>query len=140
MKRNLLTIAIAIAVMFLVPIATLAQQPKGAFSISNDTGATIHYQIRWGNEPWKDQTLRSGWVRRHWHTLDSQGRAPRPYVRFDRIGGDGKYTEQIQQVGFYNVWDRGPVPVIDIQWNITPPKAYYFEYSPNGREIYLKEK
>jgi hypothetical protein len=137
MKRNLLAIALAIAVMSLAPIATLAQQPMGAFSIDNNTGVTLYYQVRWGDGPWVDWTLMNGWINRHWHPLDSRGEAPTPQVRYDVIGGDGGFTEQIYDMEFYSVWNTSSGGLVNVRWDVTPPKAYYFRFSPDGRFIQL---
>src|SRR2546423_7506396 len=61
---------------------------SGAFSIENETGVTIRYQVKWGEQhPWKLITLNRGHIETHSYPLgeNRNGRAPTPYVRFDRI-------------------------------------------------------
>lgn len=60
---------------------------SGAFSISNDTGMTINYFVKWGNKSaWKPVTLANHRVETHSHSLDGNKLAPTPYVNFDSIG------------------------------------------------------
>jgi hypothetical protein len=146
-------------VMFLAQIAPLAQQEprgsvthdlpssRGAFSISNNTGFTIHYSVRWGNGDWDKTTIENGETYTHSYPLDSKGEAPTPYVRFDRFVDDGsRVTEHLQKVEFYEVreggYRRNIGPGRETMYrrlNINTPNRYYFKTSPNGRELYLKE-
>jgi hypothetical protein len=110
---------------------------SGAYSIQNSTGATINYQYRWGNRhPWKSMSLPSGRIETHSYPLgeNRNAGAPTPYVRFDRIGGDGRtYTPQEYRMGFYAVGYAGYGPTV----NRTQPKRYYFEYAADRRHINL---
>ncbi len=152
MKLILSTILLAVAVMLLAQTAAQAQEPlghscadcpsyKGAFSIKNDTGVTIHYQVRWGNrQPWKKMILENGHTLTHSYPLgeDRNKAVPTPYVRFDRIGGDGaNFTAQEYRMEFYAVgyagYGVGPQKK-------TEPKLYVFRYAANGRDLGLFAK
>jgi hypothetical protein len=107
---------------------------KGAFSIENSTGVTIPYDYKWGSEgPWKRVSLRSGHTETHSYPLGANrsGRAPTPYVRFDRIGGDGRFTPKEYRMGFYAVGYAG----FGANANNTQPKKYYFQYAPDGKTL-----
>jgi|SRR5262245_54724796 len=109
---------------------------SGAFSIENKTGITINYQYRWGNRhPWKSMSLRSGWIETHSYPLGENRNAqvPSPYVRFDRIGGDGRYTNKEYLMEFYATGYAGYGPTV----NRTEPKRYYFEFANDGRHLNL---
>jgi hypothetical protein len=136
------------ALIALAPIAAPAQvgtscadcpNYSGAFSIENTTGITIHYEYRWGDKhAWKKMTLGSGHIETHSYPLgeDRNKKVPTPYVRFDRIGGDGKVTFQEYQVEFHAVGYAGFGP----KQNKTEPKRYVFRYAANGRDLDLKAK
>src|SRR5579859_8237182 len=82
----------------------------GAFSIENETGVTIPYEYKWGeSQPWKKMSLRSGHIEKHTYPLgeNSNGSAPTPFVRFDRIGGDGRYTPKEYRMEFYAIGYSG---------------------------------
>ena len=111
---------------------------SGAFSIENTSGVTIPYQVRWGNGAWKQISLRSGHTEIHSYPLGENraGKAPPPHVRFDRIGGDGKFTAQEYHMKFHAVGYAGYGP----STNTTQPKRYYFEYAADGRTLNLFER
>jgi hypothetical protein len=112
---------------------------SGAFSIENETGVTIRYQVKWGDQhPWKPITLNSGHIETHSYPLgeNRNGRAPTPYVRFDKIGGDGKFTPQEFRMEFYAVGYAG----YGARTNNTGPKKYYFKYAPDGRMLDLRAR
>jgi hypothetical protein len=109
---------------------------QGAFSLENSTGVTINYMVRWGNKhPWKKMALQSGHVMTHRYPLgeDKHAKAPTPYVRFDRVGGDNAFTAQEYRMEFYAVGYAGFGPNV----NRTEPKRYAFKYS-GGRNIDIK--
>lgn len=109
---------------------------SGAFSIENTTGVPISYQYRWGNQhPWKKMVLGTGRVETHSYPLgeNPQGRAPTPYVRFDRIGGDGRVTLQEYRMQFHAIGYAGFGPRV----NTTKPKQYFFKYGPDRRTLDL---
>ena len=137
------------AVMTLAPVAASAEQTgtscadcpsySGAFSVENNTGRTIHYEYRWGeNHPWKKMSLASGIVETHSYPLgdDVHGRAPVPFVRFDRIGGDNGVTWREYRMQFHAVGYAGFGPA----QNRARAKPYVFRYSANGRDIDLLAK
>lgn len=107
---------------------------SGAFSITNQTGVTIPYQYRWGNKhPWKSISLGSGRIETHTYPLgeDRNAKVPLPYVRFDRIGGDGRFTAQEYRMEFHAVGYAGFGP----KANTTQPKKYFFKYAADGRSL-----
>jgi hypothetical protein len=109
---------------------------KGAFSIENATGVTIPYQVRWGNtHAWKTIALRSGYTETHSYPMgDNRGaQLPTPYVRFDRIAGDGQSTPREYRMGFHAVGYAG----YGAATNTVQPKRYYFKYAPDGRTLEL---
>lgn len=111
---------------------------RGAFSITNNTGVPIHYQVRWGSKhEWKSITLQSGYQETHSYPLgeDKHARVPTPYIRFDRIGGDGgAVTWQEYKMQFHAVGYAGYGP----KKNTTEPKPYVFRYAADGRHLDLK--
>jgi hypothetical protein len=113
------------------PAPTHHSTYRGAFSLENSTGVAINYQVKWGsNEQWTSEKLNSGIIRTHWYPLDSAGKAPAPYVRFDRIGGDSAYQEQEYHMEFYKVGSDGS----------GDPKRYIFRYASDGRHLDIKAK
>jgi hypothetical protein len=107
---------------------------QGEFSIENETGVTIHYQVRWGtNHAWKSMTLETGHVMTHSHPLDDNGRAPSPWIRFDGIGGDNAFTPKEYHVAFHAVGYAGYGPAE----NKATPKRYAFEYAADHRTLNL---
>ena len=107
---------------------------RGAFSIEIPTGVTIPYQVKWGeNGQWKSISLRSGHTETHSYPLGEErnATAPRPFVRFDRIGGDSRYTEKEYHMQFYRVGYAGFGP----NTNNTEPKKYYFKYAADGKSL-----
>jgi hypothetical protein len=107
---------------------------SGAFSIENQTGVMIRYQVRWGDKhPWKSISLNSGQVETHSYPLgeNRNGKAPTPYVRFDGIGGDGRFTPKEYRMEFYAIGYAGYGP----KANNTTPKKYFFKYAADGRTL-----
>ena|GEM_PF-1602861 len=150
MKHKLSIISLAALLILLAQIAAPAQEPvgyscadcpsyKGEFSVENSTGVTLTYYVRWGNKSqWKEMRLENGHTMTHRYPLgyNRNTTVPTPYVRFDRIGGDGaNFTEQIYKMEFYAVMYGGFGPATR---NTTGPKRYVFRYAPNGRDLDLK--
>jgi hypothetical protein len=107
---------------------------QGEFRISNNTGQTIHYMVRWGNEPWKKITLQSGHWERHWYPLDAQRRAPAPQVRFDGVAQNHRrwtYTLEFYAVGYQGY---GSAP------DLTQAKEYYFKWFPSTGALDLMSR
>ena len=104
---------------------------RGAFSIDNQTGVTLHYQVKWGEKnAWKSIDLPTGRTETHSHPLEN-GRAPTPYVRFDKVAGDNRFTEQEYRMEFYRVGYAG----YGARTNPTQPKKYVFRFSPDGKRL-----
>lgn len=111
----------------------------GAYTIENATGITIYYDYRWGNKSqWKRMALRSGATERHFYHLgaDRNAKAPTPYVRFDRIGGDNGVTFQEYRMEFHAIGYAGYGP----RENKTEPRRYVFRFAANGRDLDLNLK
>ena len=122
-------VVLSLALVMTTAIAAGGQNPNsnGAFSIENQTGVTISYQVKWGeSHPWKSIALASGRVETHSYPLEN-GKALTPYVRFDRIGGDGAFTPKEYRMGFYAV---GPGARTN-----SGPKKYFFKFAADGRTL-----
>ena len=110
---------------------------SGAFSIENQTGQTINYQVRWGqNSRWKNIVLRSGHIETHKYPLgdNPNGRAPAPHVRFDNVANDGRNTMQDYHMQFSTVGYAGFGPTV----NRSEPKHYFFRYAGNRLNIFAE--
>jgi hypothetical protein len=105
---------------------------NGAFSIENETGVTLAYQMRWGERnPWKQFVLATGHIETHTYPLgeDKGKKIPIPVVRFDN--GAGNTIEY--QMDFYAVGYAGFGPSA----NATQPKKYFFKFGPNHKSMNL---
>jgi hypothetical protein len=95
--------AIAVALALVSPFnawagtscADCGTPSRGAFSIGNDTGSTIHYSIKWGNGDWQKLTVANGYRTTSAHELNGNDQ---PYVRFDYILNDNQVTEKVFHV------------------------------------------
>lgn len=96
MAKSIMASAAIVAIMLATAIEAHAQiatscadcpTSEGVFTITNNTGLTLHYKVKWGNKGnWADAkeiTLNSGSTERHSHTLDANRRAPTPYIHVD---------------------------------------------------------
>jgi hypothetical protein len=103
---------------------------SAAFSVFNNTGITIPYQIRWGNQQWQTYRLGDGQGLTHYYPLgdNPRGLAPIPHIRFDRIADGGHITDQTFRMEFYAVRNDGYG---------ARPKPYEFRYSANGRVLHI---
>jgi hypothetical protein len=138
------------ALVFISPAIALSQERlgtscadcpnySGAFSIENQTGVTIRYQVKWGaSHAWREISLASGHIETHSYPLGDNRNAqvPTPYVRFDRIGGDGRFTPQEYRMQFYAIGYAGFGP----RTNSTQPKRYFFNYGPDGKSLDLSAR
>jgi hypothetical protein len=80
----------------------------GAFTLVNQTGSPIHYSVKWGSGGnWNKIALASGRIETHSHALDGNGRAPTPYVIFDKVLNDGKVTDKEYRMEFAQVVHGG---------------------------------
>jgi hypothetical protein len=76
---------------------------SATFSIKNHTGATIAYQVRWGNGSWKSISLANGHVETHRYSIgaDVNAGAPQPSARFENGQGSTKtYNVAFNTVGY----------------------------------------
>lgn len=76
---------------------------RGEFVIHNPTGFNVGYSVRWGDGAWKSYTVSPRHLRRHWHVLDGNGRAPRPQLQFDKVANDHKVTTKTYDMRFGRV-------------------------------------
>ena len=145
---SLFTLSLLLGMLAIsVPVASPADQQigvscadcpnySGAYSIENTTGVTIYYSYRWGDRhPWKQMTLASGHVETHSYPLgeNKSAKVPTPFVRFDYVAGDHRYTPREYRMSFYAVGYAGYGPGV----NTTQPKRYFFKFSPDGRTLDL---
>jgi hypothetical protein len=80
---------------------TLASE-YAIFTIRNPRNVVVHYQIRWGeNGNWENHSIPANHSRWHSFRLYEDGTAPRPYIRFDFILGDGQVTFKNYQLRTY---------------------------------------
>jgi len=105
----------------------------GQIKIYNPTQRPINYQMRWGNNvQWQQFTLQPGEEYRHWKTLDQNGRAPAPQVRFDGIRETKTYDSmRFGKAGYAGFGPRG---------YIDESIHYEFRYDASGQHLDLYEK
>jgi hypothetical protein len=125
-----LTKALVCAVMALAPAGAQYQDTHyAAVTIANPTGATLHYQFRWGETgAWQSFSLPPGSRRLHTWEYDyaNQNRSPVPYLRYDWIGGNAQFDEKVHRLEAYAVPAR----------QFEGSKQYYFRYA-GVRYLYL---
>lgn len=65
--------------------ASAADNQYAVFAIINETNATIHYQMRWGDRDWRSFTVKPGENYTHsWrYSYLNENASPRPEIRFD---------------------------------------------------------
>lgn len=84
-KHFAIAAVLALGLLQLSAPAATAQE-YGAFSVSNTTeNTTFYYRVRLGgNSAWSaEYTLAPHTVRTHYFSLDGNGCAPPPYIRFN---------------------------------------------------------
>lgn len=109
-----------------------------AFSIENNTGSTIHYQVRWGTRRgWKPMILHSGRIMKHTYPLGTNpsARVPIPYVHFLTIPGIVQSAKECH-MRFHAVGYAG----YGAPENTARPKRYYFQFSKGGALLDLFER
>jgi hypothetical protein len=110
--------------------ADCSSSNKAAFSLRNNTGVTLSYQVKWGpNGQWKEVTLEDGYTNTHSYVLNNKGEFFRPYVRYDKIGGDSQYTAKVWPMDVNQVGSGG------YGGHRSQPKKYYFEYAADHRHL-----
>lgn len=100
----------------------------GAFRVSNPTDTKINYEVKWGADgEWKPYSVEPGYYYQHtWeYEFANQNSSPTPYIRYDYVGGNGQFDEQVYKLEPYAVTTK----------NSEYAKRYYFEYSSDGRII-----
>ena len=97
---------------YLPPIRPQPTHPKRTFKISNLTGITIPYQIRWSNNHnWQRYSLGTGYISTHWSN-GQQILSDYPRIRFDHIAGDQEVTYltyTLKTVEFRENNDHAPI-------------------------------
>ena len=107
---------------------------NGAFSIENQTGASIAYQMRWGERnPWKQFVLATGHIETHTYPLgeDRGKKIPIPLVRF--APGSASNSPFVEyELDFYAVGYAGFGPNV----NTTQPKKYFFKVGRGKADLF----
>lgn len=118
---------IGVMLLTLANTASAQSKPYGSFVIVNPTEVTLEYQVKWGDGSWKTYKVPSKSYIPHYTRVDSRGYAPYRYIRFDKVGGDGKYTEESYSLSFYrtDVPDKG--------------KVYYFHFKGNNLDLHYSK-
>jgi hypothetical protein len=101
LRRCLPIAALVLALSNLGAASECRAEEYGAFILTNTSSVPIHYQVKWGDAEWKPYCLYPDTERWHAWELNYDGTTPKPYVRFDSIGGDGDTTYQSYNVGTY---------------------------------------
>ena len=77
---------------------------QGEFVVHNPTNLKIAYEVQWGDKgAWKPHVIQPKQLRRHWHVLDGNGRAPSPNLRFDNRANDKRVTWKTYDLKFGRV-------------------------------------
>ncbi|MBY0522604.1 MAG: hypothetical protein K2R98_04375 [Gemmataceae bacterium] len=84
LKSLLLGCVVMAGVCAMAPeTASAADTVCEAFTVSNETGGTVRYEVRWGNNEWKSFTLQSGMRNTHYYRRSIFASTPQPQVRMD---------------------------------------------------------
>lgn len=106
---------------------------QGEYVIHNPTNLKIAYQVQWGsNGEWKAHTINPNELRRHWHRLDGNGRAPSPFLRFDNRAGEKRVTWKTYDINFGRVGYAGPSGHIN--------QALHYEFVSRGNAVDLVKR
>lgn len=91
-RSNLHMKTIAIPIKYVDDILKTFR-PKQIFSILNNTGFTVYYQIKWTeSDSWEETGVKPGMAINHWHDGTSIISEKYPQIRFDYIANDGVST------------------------------------------------
>ena len=83
---------------------SVAPRLQGEFVVRNPTTLNIVYQVQWGSKgEFKQYTIHPNELRRHWHRLDNNGRAPSPFLRFDNRADDKRVSWKTYDIDFGRV-------------------------------------
>ena len=107
---------------------------KGQFVLHNDTKVTRHYELKWGKGEWKKYTLEAGYEIAHSHPLDTNGRAPSPYIRLDSKADDHKVTWKDYHLHFGKVGYAG----YGLKGQID--ESLHYEFTANGKLLDLVQR
>lgn len=101
-------------------------QRYSAATLSNNTGCTITYSVRWGQGAWQNFTLLHGQCLCHYWTIEPRSQfVPRMEISFDSDFGNWNYYKQYSLISefTYN---------IDCVYG----SQYYFEVAGGGIELF----
>lgn len=127
--RTFAVCVVAALAIALPPAAQAGNNYYDSFRVTNPTDTKINYEVKWGADgEWKPYSVEPGYYYQHtWeYEFANQGSSPTPYIRYDNIGGNDRFDEQI-----YKLEPRA-VPSKE-----SDGKRYYFEYASDGRLIKL---
>ncbi|HKA45946.1 MAG TPA: hypothetical protein VKF40_28410 [Burkholderiales bacterium] len=109
-----------------------APQLQGEFVVHNPTNMNMIYEVQWGSHgQWTRYAIGPRQQRRHWHSLDGNGRAPSPYLRFDTRANDRQVTWKRYDIDFGRVGYSGFGP----RGNIN--EALHYEFTARGNALDL---
>jgi hypothetical protein len=143
-KASRLAVIVSVTILFCGVLATqaVADSPstRCVVTIYNFTGIHLDYELQilpsptWDNpEPkwseWKHKHHKhpNGGYMYHWFYGPIDGMK----IRYDRIGGDGEYTEQRYNLPFNTVRKFGEITKRD-------GKPYYFKFDAGGQLLHFK--
>ena len=111
-------------------------QPRQIFSIQNNTGFTVHYQIRWKEDKeWKNTAVKQGVTMNHWYNGPAVA-IPEGYpkIRFDYIANDEEFTPLTYELGTY-IRILGSDPGAHIRRE--DARRYHFGYNSHTKKLDL---
>ncbi|HVK07553.1 MAG TPA: hypothetical protein VM597_02130 [Gemmataceae bacterium] len=146
MRKPIPTIALGFAIVLWTGAITpaAAQEKVGtsvshesanyaAFSVTNSTTGTLYYQVRWGKGEWKETKILTGQTYEHRQRLNAKGEFQGPQIRFDRVVGDNKYTNEYYDLDTKQISKGGFGP----PGRGGTPKPYVFKASADRRTVDL---
>jgi len=133
----MLLVVVAVYACFAADAAATSPITGNVVTIYNHTSVHLNYQLRvmpkYGKNPewgkWQDfhhSHPNNGWYP---HNFDSED-ISRIEIQFDRIGGDGEYTEKVYSLEFNKVRKFGKITHRD-------GRAYCFKFDAGGRLLNL---
>ena len=141
MKSRLRQMALVVGALCVVQFGTARVEARDAYqmviTIYNNTSVKLEYQLRVDREGGGPNDP-GGWTQWQTYTHKHPGgyqyhtfrQVDRIQIRFDRIGGDGKFTEQIYDLDFNAIRADRTVGRRD-------GRPYRFEFDAGGRLLDL---
>lgn len=116
---------VCLAFAFVSPLRA-AEESQAVVTIYNRSNVTLCYEMRcYRNGSWSDwQSYSHRYPNNGWSWQSFIG-AEHIQIRFDRIGGDGEYTEKIYDLQFKSY---------PSDWTVGPDygRKYYFKFDAGG--------